>query len=355
MIKNEMAALSAQIHDDCKNLPNIAIMEVCGTHTHHIRRFGLRQLLPKSLTLISGPGCPVCVTAERDIAAALFLAKKENVIFTCFGDMLKVPCDGDSLYHQKETGKNIMVVSSPMQALAIAEENPGKEVVWFGIGFETTTPHTAALIETAGGKGVKNLSVFSAHKTMPAALTALLAGNTEISGLLCPGHVAAVGGGALFDFVPEKLKKPAAIAGFGPVEIMRAIHSITHMLATGEKALKNDYPGVVTPGGNHAARELVNKIFTPATAHWRGLGEIKDSGLVIKDEWAAFDAAKRFSLPVYDIQQPAGCLCPQIIAGKRQPGECPNLGVRCTPENPLGPCMVSSEGGCAAFYRYGDE
>ncbi len=330
----------------------ITVMEVCGTHTASIQKYGIRALLPDNIRLVSGPGCPVCVTAQRDIAAALSLAQKDNVIFTCFGDMMRVPCGDESLYSLYESGRDIRIVLSPMDALKIAESNPDRQVVYFGIGFETTAPLTAALVEAACLRKQNNLSVLCAHKTMPEAIRKLLKNGSSIDALLCPGHVAAVIGANAFSFVPDKLGIPAVVAGFEAYDIIAALLCIAGLLARGENKCVNMYPRAVTAEGSAKAKALMREVFEPCGALWRGLGEIEDSGLRLKGRYAEFDAARRFDIRVSEVREPKGCICAGILRGQNIPTDCVNFGRLCTPESPLGACMVSSEGSCAAYYRY---
>jgi len=332
----------------------VTIMEVCGTHTASIHKYGIQELLPDNIRLVSGPGCPVCVTHQKDIAAALSLAEQKNVIFACFGDMMRVPCGDRSLYSLYESGKDIRVVTSAMDALRIARDNPDRETVYFGIGFETTAPQTAALIEAADECGIRNLSVLSAHKTMPQAIKQLLGNGSSIDALMCPGHVAAITGAEAFDFVADELKLPAAVAGFEAYDIMAAILRIMHMLRYGERKCVNMYPRAVTKYGNKEALSLIYKVFEPCDSAWRGLGTIKRSGLGIKECYRKFNAIHRFNISPNDIKEAKGCICDRILCGKSIPTDCLNFGRECTPNRPLGPCMVSSEGSCAVYYRYGD-
>lgn len=330
----------------------VKIMEVCGTHTSSIHRFGISDLLPENIRLVSGPGCPVCVTAQKDIASALGVAGRDDVIFTCFGDMLRVPCGDTSLYSLYESGKDIRIVTSPMDALGIARRNPDRHIVYFGIGFETTAPLTAALIEAAASNGVKNLSVLSAHKTMPAAIRQLLGQGSNIDALLCPGHVAAITGADAFSFVPNELGLPAAVAGFEAYYILSALLVLVKMLKSGEIRCLNMYPRAVTAQENQTALSLINKIFRPSDVTWRGLGTIAGSGLGIREYYSFYDTAERFEISQPELPEAEGCLCARILCGKSTPLDCPNFAKTCTPGSPLGACMVSSEGSCAAYYRY---
>jgi len=331
---------------------HLLFMEVCGTHTHAIRRHGIRQLLPTNIRLVSGPGCPVCVTAEEDIALALALARMPNVTLFCFGDMMRVPSGNESLLQLASHGADVRIALSPLDAFDFAKENPLREVAWYGVGFETTTPHTAALLEATKRENVKNLSVFSAHKTMPNALRALLGNATHIDALLCPGHVASITGAESFRFVPEELRLPAAISGFAPEELLIGILALVTMLKSGTPSLVNAYPRVVKPGANETARALVDAWFAPCSAVWRGLGEIPQSGLALKPEHAFYDALLRLSPAIEPIKSRSACRCGDVLRGTIEPNECPLFGKTCVPQHPLGACMVSSEGACAAYYQY---
>jgi hydrogenase expression/formation protein HypD len=331
---------------------DVTIMEVCGTHTASIHKYGIPSLLPPGVRLVSGPGCPVCVTAQEDIMTAVSIADREDVIFTCFGDMMRVPCEAGSLYSLYEKGRDVRLVTSPMDALLIASQNPGKQVVYFGIGFETTAPHTAALIESADKQNLSNLTVLNVHKTMPQAIQHLLQGQSRVSALLCPGHVAAVTGSDAFLFVPEQLHMPAAVAGFEGYDILAAILRIMDMLHSGKCDCVNMYPRAVTREGNRSAQKLLYEVMEPGDALWRGLGRIAQSGLHIRQRYASFDARRRFDIECSIGGEPKGCLCSRILRGEEIPPACMHYGKKCTPDHPVGPCMVSAEGCCAAYYRY---
>ncbi|HOP68648.1 MAG: hydrogenase formation protein HypD [Dethiobacteria bacterium] len=357
-MKEQIERIKKGIAELAAALGRITIMEVCGTHTAGIRKYGIQELLPDNVRLVSGPGCPVCVTPQRDIAVAISLADREEVIFACFGDMMRVPCGDRSLYSLYEQGREIRVITSPLDALEMARNNPRRQVIYFGIGFETTAPLTAALIEAARESGIRNLSVLSAHKTIPQAVAQLLKGDHKIDALLCPGHVASIIGAEAFSFVPRELGLPAAVAGFEAYDIMVGLLSLVRMLHRGERKCVNMYPRAVTGQGNRVALSLLDRVFEPCDALWRGLGEIKGSGLRLKEEYREFDALHRFPIPGDsggDIGEAEGCLCARILCGKSVPTDCRQFGGACTPERPLGPCMVSSEGSCAAYYRFGGE
>lgn len=351
-MKYEIGDLVQGIYVAAEGLGEISVMEVCGTHTASIRKYGIPSVLPENIRLVSGPGCPVCVTPERDIAAAVAIADRENVIFTCFGDMMRVACGKGSLWALREKGRDIRLVTSPTDSFETALENPEKEVVYFGIGFETTAPHTAALIEKAKEKNVSNLSVINVHKTMPAAIESLLFGKNRIDALICPGHVAAVTGCEPFGKTARRLKIPAVVSGFEAYDILACILKITDMLAKKQTGCVNMYPRAVTKEGNKKAKELMYEVFEPCASLWRGLGDIEGSGLKFRKEYARFDALNRFEIPQTECEEPPGCICALILRGERLPTDCPNFGKGCTPDFPKGPCMVSLEGSCSAYYSY---
>lgn len=333
----------------------LTIMEVCGTHTMSIARYGLRSLLPQGVRLVSGPGCPVCVTDAGLLSAALALARCPDVTLVTFGDMLRVPAAGQSLLSLREQGCDVRIALSPLDALELAQKERERQVVFLGVGFETTAPLTASTVERAKDLGLTNFSVLSGHKTMPQALRALLGQGCGVGGLLCPGHVAAITGSDSFSFLGGELGIAAAVAGFTPVEILLAVAAIVEMAEAGESNVKNCYPRAVRPEGNPWARQVMERVFRPCDAIWRGLGLIAGSGLALREEYARFDAARRFAAiieraPIY--QDHPGCCCGQVLKGELEPEKCPLFGSACTPAAPCGACMVSSEGSCAAAYKY---
>jgi len=346
-------ALRREIAARADGLPDTVVMEVCGTHTHAMRRYGIRQLLPGNIRLVSGPGCPVCVTDGRDLARALWLAGQRNVTLCSFGDMLRVPCGKESLLSLAAKGARVRVVVSPLEALQLARAEPRRAIVYFGVGFETTAPLTAALVDQAGRQSIPNLSVLSVHKTMPEAVRTLMRSGARVDALLCPGHVAAVAGAEAFRFVPEELRLPAAVSGFEAEEMLLALAALMGMLRAKKPGLVNAYPRAAAPYGNPAALALLEGVFEPRAANWRGLGEIPASGLALRGEYAGFDAEKRFDIPLTDVPEPAGCRCADVLRGLLEPPECPLFGSACAPQSPVGACMVSSEGACAAHYAYG--
>lgn len=334
---------------------NVKLMEVCGTHTMSIARAGIKSLLPEGVELLSGPGCPVCVTPAAAIDAVLALASEPGVIVASYGDMLRVPGSrpGDSLARRRALGAQVALVYSPVDAVELARQNPEKEVVFLGVGFETTAPGTAAAVLTAREQGVTNFSVWSMLKTVEPALRALLRQEDfAVQGFLCPGHVATIIGAEAFRFLPEEYGIPAVVGGFEPEEILRAVYLLLCQLAEGAPRLENAYPRAVSAAGNRLAQRVMTECFEPRRELWRGLGAIEDSGLGWRKEFAAFDAEKKFNLAVENTEGPAGCRCGDVICGRCRPADCPMFGRRCTPEDPVGPCMVSSEGACAAAYKY---
>jgi hydrogenase expression/formation protein HypD len=333
----------------------VRLMEVCGTHTTAIFRHGIRSMLPREITLLSGPGCPVCVTDQADIDAFVDLARRPEVIVTTFGDLMRVPGSGSSLQGQKGEGADVRVIYSPLDAVELAGRTPDKEIVFLGVGFETTAPTIAAAIVTARQAGVSNFSVYAAHKTVPAALCALSAGGPlRIDGFLLPGHVSVIIGAEAYRPFFEQYRVPAVVAGFEPSDILQAVLMLVQQIAEGRPALENAYQRAVSPQGNTMARKLLGEVFESSDARWRGIGTIPGSGLALRPEFAAFDAVQRFGLVIKPVPEPKGCACGQILTGLKTPLECALFRIRCNPLNPVGPCMVSSEGTCAAYYRYGD-
>ncbi len=332
----------------------IRLMEVCGTHTVSIFRSGIRSLLPDTISLVSGPGCPVCVTDPGDIDAFLALARMEGVTVATFGDLMRVPGSQGSLLELKSEGRDIRVVYSPLDALAVARENPDRKVVFLGVGFETTAPTVAAAVSQALQEGLANFFIYSAHKLVPPALAAISKNpDLRIDGFLLPGHVSVIiGSGAYRPFV-ETSRCPAVVAGFEPVDLLQAIGMLVSQIEAGEARLENAYKRAVSEKGNQAAQMLLENTFQVTDAPWRGLGVIPKSGLALKPEYAGFDAGKVLPLCVPASESPAGCRCGEVLIGKITPPDCPLFGTACTPVKPVGPCMVSSEGTCAAFHRYG--
>lgn len=328
-------------------------MEVCGTHTVSIFRSGLRSIIPEEIELISGPGCPVCVTSQGDIDAFIETAKKPGVTIATFGDLLRVPGTDGSLALQRAKGADVEVVYSPMDALQIAKFGRSREVVFLAAGFETTIPGIAATIKEAVGNGTGNFSIMPALKLMPPALNALLeARDFRIDGLICPGHVSAIIGAAAYRSIADGFKIPCVVAGFEPAGILMALILLAEQVNEGRTEVENAYPSVVSWDGNTRAMEVMQEVFSPCDADWRGLGMIRQSGLCLRPEYGGFDARIRFGIKVMQPHEPKGCLCGDVIKGLTIPSNCPFFAAKCTPASPVGPCMVSSEGTCAAYYRY---
>ncbi len=347
-------SLVKHIHDTCATLETVRIMEVCGTHTVSLFRSGVRSMMPENLHLISGPGCPVCVTSQGYIDAACDLADRPDVTICTYGDMVRVPGRTGSLQDRRADGADVVVVYSARDALQYARNHADRQVVFLAVGFETTTPPTAAVVTEARRDGLTNFSVFASHKLVIPAISALLsAGDTAIDGFLCPGHVSVIIGAAAYRPIAEQYGKPCVVAGFEPRQMLEGIVGVVEQVEAGRAEVQNVYPVAVSEAGNAAARAMVDAVFVPADAEWRAIGTIPDSGLRLRDQFAGFDAAARFELTIPPDYQPPGCLCGQVIQGKACPAECDLFGKVCTPIKPIGPCMVSSEGTCAAWYKYG--
>ncbi|MFH2122283.1 MAG: hydrogenase formation protein HypD [Pseudomonadota bacterium] len=332
------------------------VMEVCGTHTMAIFRSGLRAMLPPEIELISGPGCPVCVTSASHIDAFLQMAELPGTHLAVFGDLFRVPgSNGVTLAHARARGAQIDVVYSPMDGLELARQNPAEQVIFPGIGFETTTPGIAATILAAREHKIDNFMVFSTHKTMLPPLMALLGDPAlGIDGLLCPGHVSSIIGAAAYQPLAEENHLACVVGGFEPTDILQALILMARQISEGRAEVENAYTRAVTWEGNGRARLMVNTIFEPADMEWRGLRTIGGSGLAIRKEFSAFDAQSRLSITVPESKEPPGCLCGDILKGITTPPACPLFGSRCTPSTPIGPCMVSSEGTCSAWFTYGN-
>lgn len=332
----------------------IRLMEVCGTHTVAIFRAGIRQLLPEKVELVSGPGCPVCVTPNDYLDTAIAYAKQKNVIITTFGDMLKVPGTSSSLNKVKAEGADIRIIYSPLDSLQIAKDNPMKKVIFLAVGFETTSPTAAATILAAKQQNIQNFFVLTAHKLTPPAIKALLSDeNIKIDGFLLPGHVCVITGEEPFEFIAKDYHLPAVIAGFEPIDILQSIYLLAKQLHEGRAEIENEYKRVVKTVGNQHAKNLMNMVYTKATANWRGLGMINDSGLDVAKDFAEFDALKMIPVEKEESKEAKGCRCGEVLRGLKKPTDCPLFGKVCTPQHAVGSCMVSVEGTCAAWYKYG--
>jgi hydrogenase expression/formation protein HypD len=329
------------------------LMEVCGTHTMAIFRSGIKQILPENINLISGPGCPVCVSSQADIDSMLELSKKKNVIVTTFGDMLKVPGTKSSLEKERANGCDIRIVYSPMDCLEIAEKNRGRETVFLAVGFETTSPAVASIVSDAKEKNIKNFSIYCCHKLIPPAMEALLAKKEiRIDGFICPGHVSAITGSKAYESIGRDFKIPCVISGFEPTDILETILMLLKQIKEKKAEVEIQYSRAVRPEGNPLAQKMLNAVFTESDAKWRGLGTIPKSGLKLNDLYSAMEAKSRFSLKNIPSREPKNCMCAEVLRGLKKPLDCKLFSKVCTPENPFGPCMVSSEGTCAAWYKY---
>jgi hydrogenase expression/formation protein HypD len=328
-------------------------MEVCGTHTVSIFRSGIRTMLPETISLLSGPGCPVCVTDQQEIDAFIELARMDGVIVTTFGDLMRVPGTKSTLLKERADGKDVRMVYSTFDALEIAQKNPTKKVVFLGVGFETTAPTIAAAIFSAAGMNLDNFSVISAHKLVPPALEALMATeNLQIDGFILPGHVSVIIGQKAYQSFFKRHRIPCVIAGFEPADILQAIGMLVAQIEKGRPALENAYQRAVTTEGNIKAKKLLKDIFVPADVCWRAMGVIPKSGLKIRQKYERYDAESIFDIQVADSMEPRGCACGEILTGTKTPPQCSLYKTVCTPTEPVGPCMVSTEGTCAAYFRY---
>lgn len=354
---NQIASLCLEI-GKTRDGP-IYIMEICGGHTHSIFRFGLDKLVPKNLEFIHGPGCPVCVLPMSRVDDCVEIAENKNVIFTTFGDAMRVPGTKKSLLQAKAEGCDIRIVYSPLDALKIARENPNKDVVFFGLGFETTMPATALTIIRASNEGIKNFSMFCNHVLVPPPLRALLMDEKmQLDGFVGPGHVSMIIGKKPYQFIADEFHKPVVIAGFEPLDLLSSIVMVLQQILDGRCEIENQYGRVVPEEGNKPAMESISRVYEPRPRFdWRGLGEIEYSGVRIRDEFVEFDAEVKFKVG-YGAGKGAGrepddLLCGEVIKGLLKPVHCPKFGIECKPETPLGALMVSSEGACAAYYQYG--
>jgi len=334
---------------------NMVLMEVCGTHTMAIYQNGIRALLPEQIRLISGPGCPVCVTPVGYIDRAVALARRSDTIIATFGDMVRVPGSSTSLLHEQARGATIKIVYSPLDAVTLAENNPASDVVFLGVGFETTTPTIAGAILTAEKKHLKNFFVLCAHKSMPEPMTALAVDpDLQVDGYLCPAHVSVIIGANAYQPLVDRFRVPCVITGFEPLDVLQGVLMLARQVVAGEARVETQYRRAVKPDGNQRAREILYRVFESCDAQWRGLGEIPDSGLRLREEYSRYDAERALPVMVEPAVEHKGCLCGEILKGKLRPVDCPLFRTTCTPEDPVGACMVSSEGTCAAEYKYGD-
>ena len=354
MADHDLKPILDEIHDLAARRDRIQIMEVCGTHTVSLFRTGVRSMLPANLELISGPGCPVCVTSQGYLDTACELAARDGVTICTYGDMIRVPGRAGSLEELRAQGAAVRVVYSARDALAYARQHPDRQVVFLAVGFETTTPPTAAMIAEADRTGVGNLTILPGHKLVIPAMEALLsAGTHAIDGFLCPGHVSVILGLKAYRPIVEQFGAPCVVGGFEPEGMLRAILLLARQIVAGEARCENAYSAAVTENGNAHAWAMIETVFQPSDADWRAMGTIPLSGLDLRDAYAAFDARTRFDVAFGPDEHPAGCRCGEVIQGLCSPRDCPLFATACDPQKPVGPCMVSSEGACAAWYKYG--
>ncbi|MCC7253169.1 hydrogenase formation protein HypD [Hyphomicrobium sp.] len=353
VLVHEIDKLVAEI-DVAKERP-IAIMEVCGGHTHSIFRYGLEGMLPKEIELVHGPGCPVCVLPMGRVDDCVAIAERPEVIFTTFGDAMRVPGSKKSLLQAKADGADVRMVYSPMDALALAKKNPDREVVFFAIGFETTIPSTALTILQAQAEGVENFSVFCNHITIVPTIKAILdSPDLQLDGFLGPGHVSMVIGTAPYEFISHHYKRPMVVAGFEPLDVLQSIWMVLKQIKEGRAEIENQYARIVPDAGNRAALTALSEVYELREFfEWRGLGSIDHSGVRIRAAYRAFDAEAKFATPNIKIADPKSCQCGEVLKGVIKPWQCKVFGSACNPETPLGALMVSSEGACAAYYQYG--
>lgn len=330
----------------------VALMEVCGGHTMAIQKFGIPSLLPENIKLLSGPGCPVCVTDRKFIDQAIAYSRLPNVIITTFGDLIRVPGSTSSLDEEKANGADIRIVYSTLSAIDIAVKNPDKKILFLGIGFETTAPGTAAAIIEASKKKIGNFFVFSAHKVMPPAMAALIDEGVKINGYISPGHVSTITGSGIYKPIVEKYGLSVVISGFEPVDLMQSVYMLVKQIEENKPTVEIQYKRAVKEEGNQKALNMLYEVFEPRDDWWRGLGVLKESGLGIKEKYKTFDAEANFDVEVEPTREDKACICGSILKGLNNPKDCKLFGKACTPANPIGACMVSNEGACAAFYRY---
>lgn len=344
--------LAVKIHNQLTR--GVRLMEFCGGHTVSIMKYGLRQLLSPSVELLSGPGCPVCVTATSDLDKVIAVAQQPNAIVATFGDMLKVPGSYSSLEKARAEGGDIRVVYSAQDALAIAQGNPHKSVIFIGIGFETTAPTIAASVMEAERQRITNYYVLSLHKLCPPVMKALLdSGERNLDGIICPGHVSTIIGSHVYEFIPRDYAIACVIAGFEPLDILLAIHMLATQIEKHQPQIEIAYRRGVKPDGNRNALAIMDTVFEISEATWRGMGDVAASGLRLREKYRAFDAEYVFDIDVNAVHEPKACICGEILRGSKTPLDCASFRTSCTPDSPIGPCMVSSEGSCAAFYHYG--
>lgn len=334
----------------------MTLMEVCGTHTVSIFRYGIRSLLPPNIRLLSGPGCPVCVTPNQHIDQAIGYSRKPDVIVATFGDLMKVPGSTSSLARERSLGRDVRIVYSAGDSLRLAEENSERTTVFLGIGFETTAPTVAASLQDADKKRLGNYFVLSMHKLIPPAMKAILdSGEVQINGFILPGHVSTIIGTGAYEFIAQDYGVPCVATGFEPMDVLQAVLMLAKQIGSGTSRVENQYTRAVKREGNLKAKALLNEMFDPVDCEWRGLGMIPMSGLAIREPYARFDAHRNIQVETEETKEHPNCICGDILRGAKTPRDCDLFGKSCTPESPIGPCMVSSEGTCAAYYKYADD
>ena len=348
--KKLVLALAEEIRR--KSARPASFMEVCGGHTMSIQRFGIPSLLPSHIRLISGPGCPVCVSSRRFIDQAIAYSRLKDVIITTYGDLIRVPGSTSSLDQEKANGADVRIVFSTMDALEIARKEPGKKVIFPGIGFETTAPASATAILAAYRQGIQNFLLFSSHKIMPPAMAALIDEGVKIDGYIAPGHVSTITGTSIYRNISEKFRLGCVISGFEPADLMESILMLVNQVESGSPGVEIQYKRAVRPEGNIKAREILDEVFELRDDWWRGLGILPASGYGIREKFAAHDAEKMIHVDVEPTREDKGCICGEVLKGLKNPRECKLFGKACTPQNPVGACMVSGEGACQAYYRY---
>ncbi|HSQ87788.1 hydrogenase formation protein HypD [Romboutsia sp.] len=348
VVKNMLEKLASKCNKE------ITIMEVCGTHTMSIFKNGVRDLLPKNIKLISGPGCPVCVTPQGYIDTAIELSSRDDVIITTFGDLIKIPGTKSTLQKEKALGRDIRIVYSPLHSLDIAKENPDKEVIFLGVGFETTAPIIALSVYNAKNQNINNYSVLHSIKTMPQTMKALaIDKEIKIDGFLCPGHVSTIIGAKPYEFLASDYNVPLVIAGFESTDIVAGIYTLVEMINNKEYKVQNIYNRLVKYEGNEKALDIMDEVLNQCNSVWRGLGSIENTGFEFKEEYKIYDVKNKLNIEILESNPPKGCLCGEILKGIKNPTECKLFGKVCNPQNPIGACMVSEEGTCAAYYKYG--
>ena len=331
---------------------NYHFMEVCGSHTHAIRRFGLPSLLPENIRLLSGPGCPVCVTGQNYINKAIALASDPSNIVATYGDLLRVPGNDKSLGDCREEGADVRVVYSSLDALTLARQNPDKHVIFLAIGFETTAPATAVAVQKSNSQNLRNIFFLNAHKIMPPAMRAVIDDGVTLNGYICPGHVSTITGSSIYESFPEEYNVGTVISGFEPTDILQSILMLIRQVNSGDFKTEIQYKRAVKSEGNRRAREIMNQVFDLKGDQWRGFGTIPESGLKLKETYSRFDADRQFNFRIPEPEENGGCICGEILKGKQEPENCRLYATVCTPRNPKGACMVSAEGSCNAHFKY---